>query len=342
MTRVDLTIRGGGIFGLSVAWEAVLRGARVRVVESRHIGAGASGGLVGALTPHTPEGWTPVKAFQLQSLLRARAWWAEVELVSGLPSGYARIGRLQPLADMAAVTLAQTRAAGAAHFWHGQAGWQVVPATGATWEPAAPVGLMIHDTLSARINPRLALAALAAALRAKGGQIVLGDAQDEGAVIWATGAEGLAALGQDLGQAAGRGVKGQAALLRLPGYETQPQVFVAGLHIVPHADGTIAIGSTTENHWTDLATDAQCDALIDRARDALPILRDAPEITRWAGLRPRAASRGPLIGSWPKRAGHFVVNGGFKIGFGTAIETARLICDLVLDGKDTIPDPFRP
>ena len=70
MTRVDLTIRGGGIFGLSVAWEAALRGAGVRVVESAHIGAGASGGLVGALTPHTPEGWNPVKALQLQSLLR--------------------------------------------------------------------------------------------------------------------------------------------------------------------------------------------------------------------------------------------------------------------------------
>ena len=68
----------------------------------------------------------------------------------------------------------------------------------------------------------------------------------------------------------------------------------------------------------------------------------------WAGggaisarcLRPRAASRGPLIGAWPKRAGHYVANGGFKIGFGTAIETARLICDLALDGNDTIPTEF--
>jgi len=342
MTRVDLTIRGGGIFGLSVAWEAVLRGARVRLVESRHIGAGASGGLVGALTPHTPEGWNPVKAFQLQSLLRAAEWWLGVEAESGLTSGYARIGRLQPLDDLAAVTLAQTRAEGAAQLWQGQAVWQVIAATGDEWEPATPSGLMIHDTLSARINPKLALASLAAALRAKGTQIVLGDAPDEGAIIWATGAEGLAALSQDLGQAVGRGVKGQAVLLRLSGYETRPQLFIDGLHIVPHADGTIAIGSTTENQWADLATDAQCNALIDRARAALPVLCCAPEVARWAGARPRAASRGPLIGAWPKRVGHFVVNGGFKIGFGTAIETARLICDLVLEGKDTIPDAFRP
>ena len=341
MTRVDLTIRGGGIFGLSVAWEAALRGARARLVECAHIGAGASGGLVGALTPHTPEGWNPVKAFQLTSLLRAAGWWAGVEAVSGLPSGYARIGRLQPLADEAAVTLAQTRAEGAAQLWQGQAMWQVVPATGADWEPATPAGLMIHDTLSARINPRMALASLAAALQTKGVQIVLGEAPDEGAVIWATGTAGLEALSQDLNQAIGRGVKGQAVLLRLAGYESRPQLFIDGLHIVPHADGTIAIGSTTENQWTNLATDTQCDALTDRARKALPLLQDAPEVARWASLRPRAASRGPLIGPWPQREGHFVVNGGFKIGFGTAIETARLICDLVLDGKDTIPDTFR-
>jgi glycine/D-amino acid oxidase-like deaminating enzyme len=262
--------------------------------------------------------------------------------VSGLPSGYARIGRLQPLADAAAVTLAQTRAEGAAQLWQGQALWQVVPATGADWEPATPVGLMIHDTLSARINPRMALASLATALQTKGVQIVLGEAPDEGAVIWATGTAGLEALSQDLNQAIGRGVKGQAVLLRLAGYESRPQLFIDGLHIVPHADGTIAIGSTTENQWTDLATDAQCDALIERARKALPVLQDAPEVARWAGLRPRAVSRGPLIGAWPKRAGHYLANGGFKIGFGTAIETARLICDLALDGKDAIPDSFRP
>ncbi len=342
MTRVDLTIRGGGIFGLSVAWEAALRGARVRLVERQHIGAGASGGLVGALTPHTPEGWNPVKAFQLASLLRADAWWAGVEAVSDLSAGYARIGRLQPLADAAAVTLAKTRAEGAAQLWQGQAMWQVVARTGTDWEPATPAGLMIHDTLSARINPRMALASLAAALQVKGVQIVLGEAPDEGAVIWATGTAGLEALSQDLNQSIGRGVKGQAVLLRLAGYESRPQLFIDGLHIVPHADGTIAIGSTTENQWADLATDAQCDALIDRARKALPALQDAPEVARWAGLRPRAASRGPLIGAWPKRAGHYVANGGFKIGFGTAIETARLICDLALDGKDTIPDSFRP
>ena len=42
----DLTIRGAGIFGLSIAWEALKRGARVRVVDPAGPAAGASGAAV--------------------------------------------------------------------------------------------------------------------------------------------------------------------------------------------------------------------------------------------------------------------------------------------------------
>ena len=66
MASVDVTVRGAGVFGLSVAWACARRGARVRVVEPVGVGAGASGGVTGALAPHVPEGWNTPKAFQLQ------------------------------------------------------------------------------------------------------------------------------------------------------------------------------------------------------------------------------------------------------------------------------------
>ena len=93
----------------------------------------------------------------------------------------------------------------------------------------------------------------------------------------------------------GAGVKGQAALLAID-RRSGPQLFVDGLHFVPHADGTLAIGSTSERDWTDpAATDAGLDALIERARAALPVLVDARVIERWAGSG-RGRRRGPQ--SW--------------------------------------------
>lgn len=342
MASVDVTVRGGGIFGLCCAWTLVQRGARVRLVEVARIGAGSSGGLVGALSPHMPEQWNAKKQFQLESLLMAEAFWAGVEHASGLASGYARSGRLQPLADAEAVAKAQQRAASTAALWQGQAVWQVVPASGADWEPASASGRLIHDTLSARLHPRMAAATLTAALKARGAEIVIGEATDQGLVLHATGVAGLAALSQALGRHVGGGLKGQALALRLAAPPGAPQLYADGLHIVPHADGTVAIGSTSERDAADpTGTDHQIDELHARALAALPCLAGAPVIDRWSGLRPRAASRAPMLGPWPDRPGHFIANGGFKIGFGMAPKVAQTMAALLLDQQDTIPQGFR-
>ena len=336
MTRPDVTVLGAGIFGLSVAWSMAARGARVRVIDPAGVGAGASGGLVGALAPHVPEAWNDKKAFQLESLLMAADWWARVTAAGGGDPGYARLGRLQPLADARAVDAARARAAEAAVLWQGRATWQVVAAAGAAWEPASATGLLIRDDLSARVHPRRALAALVAAILAVGGEVVTaGDVA--GAVVHATGVAGLA----NLGPKPGGGVKGQALTLRFVA-KGMPQLFVDGLHIVPHADGTVAVGSTSENQWDDpVSTDAQLDALHARAVTALPVLAGAPVADRWAALRPRTPSRAPVLGAWPGRAGHFVANGGFKIGFGMAPLVGEVMADLVLGGADRIPAGFR-
>lgn len=169
MATVDVTVFGGGAFGLAVAYACAARGARVRLVEKRRIGAGSSGGLVGALAPHVPENWNEKKAFQLDSLLMGAEWWARVAEVSGRDPGYARLGRLQPLADVRAVDLAHARAEGARALWRGQAEWRVVSAGDhAGWAPPSPSGWLVWDTLSARMSPRAAGAALAAALPALG------------------------------------------------------------------------------------------------------------------------------------------------------------------------------
>ncbi len=337
---------GGGIFGLATAWECTRRGARVRLIERDRIGAGSSGGLVGALAPHVPEAWNEKKAFQLASLLTAESFWAEVKARSGIDPGYARLGRLQPLADADAVAQAERRVESASTLWRGAAEWRVERGAD-SWRGQSPTGLWVRDTLSARLHPRHAAAALVAAIREAGGEVIeqqgLEDRPPEpvGKVLWATGVQGLAALSADLCRPVGTGVKGQAALFACSAAK-RPQLFIDGLHIVPHGDGTVAVGSTSERDWQDdSATDDQLDRLIGKARAACPMLADAPVIDRWAGVRPRASTRAPLLGPWPGREGHYVANGGFKIGFGMAPKVAGVMADLMLDGRDAIPEGFR-
>ncbi|MCE8524576.1 FAD-binding oxidoreductase [Ruegeria pomeroyi] len=343
MAMADVTIRGAGIFGLSIAWACVLRGARVQVVDPFGPGAGSSGGLVGALAPHVPENWNAKKAFQFDSLMMAEGFWAGVEAAGGVSPGYGRTGRIQPLADDRAVALAHERAENARTLWQGRAEWRVCPVGEmGGWCPPSPTGLVVHDTLSARMHPRRACAALVAALAVRGVEVLV-EAPDRGQVVHATGIAGLEELNRTQGRIVGTGVKGQAALLRFDAGRQAPQLFADTVHIVPHADGTLAVGSTSERDYDDpTGTDAALDAVLDRAMQAVPLLHGAEVIERWAGVRPRSRSRAPMLGAHPLYPGQFIANGGFKIGFGMAPKVAQVMADLVLEGHDSIPEDFRP
>jgi len=339
MATVDVTVMGAGVFGLSVAYACALRGAKVKVIDPAGVASGASGGIVGALAPHVPEQWNAKKAFQFESLLASEAFWTGVAERSGKPTGYARSGRLQPLADAAAVALAERRATTALDHWGDHAVWQVRDAPEG-WAPPSATGLVVWDNLSALIHPRQATQALAAAIVAQGGQIER-EGSREGKVVWATGWQGLEEMSAAHTRQVGNGVKGQAALLDV-GAIGQPQLYANGLHIVPHNDGTVAVGSTSERDFAAPAsTDALLDDVVSRAVAAVPRLAGAAVLARWAGVRPRSRSRAPMLGAHPFRAGEFVANGGFKIGFGMAPKIGSVMADLIFDSHDAIPADFQ-
>ncbi|MFZ9132715.1 MAG: NAD(P)/FAD-dependent oxidoreductase, partial [Gemmobacter sp.] len=306
--------------------------------------------------------WDGFKAFQFESLMMAEGGWQAVTAAGGVDPGLARAGCLHPIADAGALARAEARVAAAADLWQGRAACAIIPAADAgALCPPAPLGVVLrddaaarrvavkvlkrgvvlHDDAAARIDPRRALAALAAALRARGAEICEGarDPGPAGAVIHATGAEGLAAAGP----LAGRGVKGQALRLALALPAGTAQLHAPGLHVVPHADGTVAVGSTSEDAFEHPdTTDARRDALLARAVAFCPVLGDAPVIDRWAGVRPRAASGRLLLGALPGRVAGYVANGGFRIGFGVAPLAAERLADLVLTGRADIPPDFLP
>jgi len=340
LTTADITIRGAGILGLSIAWGCTLRGAKVCLVDPYGPASGSSGSIVGALSPHVPEKWEPKKQFQLESLLMAQDFWDGVTEHGGLRTGYMRTGRLQPIATDNVLKLSQTRSEAAKTLWQGHAQWSVIPSNPAnSWEPRSPTGMLIYDDLSAHMHPRMACAALVAALRSKGVEVVT-DAPDVGKTIWATGAQGLVDLSKDYQHEVGAGEKGQAALLEF-NMINAPQLYADYLHVIPHENGTVGVGSTSERYFEDpKSTDEQLEDIIDRIRLALPVLENAPVIERWAGLRPRSRTRAPMLGALPDRPDHFIANGGFKIAFGLAPKIADVMADLVLEGRKNIPTLF--
>lgn len=335
MATAEVTVYGAGVFGLSVAWSCLQRGARVTVIDPYGVGAGASGGVVGALAPHTPEQWNDVKAFQLHSLSIAEAYWAEVTAHGERPTGYARLGRIQPLPDQAAVDRARLRAGSAHELWQDRFLWQVTDAaTLGDFLPESATGLYVRDTLSARINPRWTLLALAKAITAKGGEIVF-EGKPRGRVVHCTGYDGL--VEDELGG----GVKGQAAVLDVDAGEAA-QVYAGSVHIVPHANGTVVIGSTSEREFDDeSATDGQLDDVIAQAVAVMPQLAGAKVLERWAGVRPRSKTRQVIMGAHPTRPGEFIANGGFKTGFGMAPKVGEVMAALLVQDKDEIPQALR-
>lgn len=336
--------------GLWAAVHAERRGIDTIIADAGRLGGGASGGLLGALMPHMPDRWSEKKQFQFDALVSLEAEIATLEAATGLSAGYRRSGRLIPLPKPHLEKIARRHCEDAERHW--QAGerrfhWHVLdgPPVGGWIEASAGQSGFVHDTLAARVAPRSLIAALVALLRrAKHVRIlehatVAGLDPDRGTT--AIGGENIAfnrcilAAGHQsfpllqgmtpgLKQPLGQPVKGQAALLKAEIDPGLPTIFLDGLYIVAHEGGHAAIGSTSENRFADpTSTDDQLDALIETAREIAPILRDAPVVERWAGLRPKAIDRDPMIGRHPDHPRLIALTGGFKVSFGLAHRLAE-------------------
>ena len=136
-------------------------------------------------------------------------------------------------------------------------------------------------------------------------------------------------------------MKGQAALLKAAVDPALPVIFTDGLYIVPHEDGLVAIGSTSENAFEEpQGTDGLLDALIEKARHMAPVLTQAPVVERWAGLRPKAIGREPMVGRHPDHRNISLMTGGFKVSFGLAHALARAVLNEIEGGTLHVPPSF--
>lgn len=370
----DLLVVGAGVLGLWVAREAARRGLDVAIIDAAPgPGMGASGTPLAVLLPHLPDRSEPKRLFQRDALVSLPAEIAALEAETGRSAGYVQRGRVMPVRKPTFLEKAKQACAGADRYWDvpSQPQCELLAADQATpsldgWlaRDTHPLGVL-HDTLSAAVRADTYIAILSQAVTARttvnwGRRLASYDPASRTGVdgegerlplaaktVITSGFGSFEILTGFLGKPTGDGVKGHAATFKLRAplkeHASRPVLYDNGIYVVPLDAETVSVGSTTEYDWEDdQPSPSAAASMIERARALCPPLQDAGLTDLWAGIRPRAATRNPLVGGVPGYSNLYVATGGYKITFGIAHRLATCLIDEIIDGKqsDCLPDAF--
>jgi len=358
MRLVNVIVIGAGIVGAAVAEELALRGARVRVLEMRVAGGGASWASAGILAPYTEaEPSSALLAMGVRSLSMYDEFISRVRARSGRPVEYARTGTLEvAITSEAAVRLRASVDAFAAT--HAGVRWlspddvrRLEPSVTRPTEGAAFVdahGFVGVQSLVAALvqSARLAGAsfetpaqAVAIEVENTGVTVIAGDRRiSADHVVLAAGSWSPRVRISDLPPLPVRPVRGQ--LLRL-GWTASERpgrvVWTDDCYIVPWSDGTVLVGATSEEVGFDESTTAAgVQGLLAAAIRALPGASSAALLDARAGLRPASADGLPYIGRRRRTPHVTYATGHFRNGILLTPLTAAVVASAVLD--DAIDD----
>lgn len=104
-------------------------------------------------------------------------------------------------------------------------------------------------------------------------------------------------------------------------------------YLVPRVDGQVILGATVEDgNYDARPTLAGVGALSEAALEFLPWAGQLIFEGVWAGLRPAAPDRFPIIGRAPGIAGLIVATAHFRNGILLGPLTGRWVTQLIQDG----------
>lgn len=358
----DVVVVGGGVIGLSIAWELSRHGVSVKVLEQSEFGAEASWAGAGILPPGNPD--AAVHPYDRLRGESCRLWpeWSELlRELTGIDNGFRNCGgleirlagpsdQLDDLADAWRDERVSTDVLGPEEVL------ELEPAL----NPSTVVGLHLPQKCQVR-NPRH-LKALLSATSAAGVELVSGSPVVEvvtenehvtavrtpdgehsaGQFIVAAGAwtrRVLAGCGVELSI---EPVRGQIVQLLARPLPFTRVIGLGARYLVPRPDGRILVGSTEE--WVGFQKENTADGvagLIRFAEDLVPSLAGARFERCWSGLRPGAFDGLPFLGGVPGHDNLMVAAGHFRAGLQLSPATAVLMRQLVL-GQDPLVgiEPF--
>jgi glycine oxidase len=366
--KYDIAIIGGGIIGLSLAYELSSHGQRVALVDKDNAGQ-ASWAAAGMLPPAdlhaAPDPYEALRAFSRMTLQR---WCETLCQQTGIDPEFRTCGAIHlartsgELAALAA-NVAQWRKEG---ITANQVALDQLAALEPALRQVIQTGAVLaayHLPDEALVRPPRLLKALRAASAAQGTEFIAAHFE-----AWEVDDDRVSRARTDLGWleadrfciAAGAWSQAIARALGMP-IEIQPWrgqilllscqrkplsriIYEGPNYIVPRDDGHVLVGSTMEEVGLESSTTETAKGLLRKlAHDLVPALREAREEACWAGLRPGTPDGKPYLGTSAVAQNVFLATGHFRSGIALAAGTAVVMRQL-LQGQPTAVDvhEFRP
>ena len=358
---------GGGVIGLSAAWEAARRGLSIALVDpAPGRGAGwVAAGILAPVSETSSERPTLARLF-CAAADRWPAFAARLEAATGLATGFQACGAVavalcasdrEALEGLLAAHRALGREASALSASECRSVVDLL-------SPALDSGVLVpgdHQVDNRALMTALVeacagagvqtIAERAAALELDAHGAVAGVATARGDVVrgrWAVLAAG-AWTPQIGGVPAGvlpavRPVKGHVVRLRAAGgrqvFSHVVSGYVYGRHryLVARADGSVVVGATVEERGFDTTVQAGAlRSLLDDARPLVPSADDWEYVECLAGLRPGSPDGAPFVGA-TRVPGLLVATGHYRNGLLLAPISAEAIAEHLTAG--TVLSPF--
>ncbi|MCH8805015.1 MAG: glycine oxidase ThiO [Planctomycetes bacterium] len=355
----DVTVVGGGIIGLTCAYQLACAGIGVTVVDRRTCGSGASWAAPGILSAPSPHRSDAMASLQLISLGMYPTFCAELHERCGIDPEFTPCGSVEVFFEDQQYRMGLSRA----DATEGQVGddgqpiltmlsadqiGDVVPGV----RSGAMGALLCRRTAQVR-TPRL-LRALRASCESLGVRIIeqvdpvelmIESGRIAGVqagvetircrqAVLSAGAWSSHLRHLDRPVVEVRPVRGQIVLLRCAERPFVPVVEDRSCYLVPRPDGLVLLGATVEPEagFRSRVTAAGISSLIQAGLRLVPALAEASVVNMWAGLRPDTPDHRPFIGLVPAVEGLIAATGHHRNGIVLAPVTARAVTDLIIRG----------
>jgi len=344
----DVVIVGGGVIGLSLAWQLAGEGRGVTVLDKQQTGQEASWAGAGILPPgHLPGAKTPFDRLRALSVEMWDKYSTQLHEETGINNGYSLCGGLT-------VSLGKDSSEPYRQEWVSEGvKLDVLDGVGLReYEPAlssvVEEGFRLPGLGQVR-NPHH-LQALLAACRKRGvvfqcHQPVVGIVQQGEKITGVqTDSETICADQFCFTAGAWTGrlleqvgyslpivpIRGQIVLYQTETPIIKHVVEVGKRYLVPRDDGRLLVGSTEEEAgYEKTNTDVAIAELQRFAIELIPSLASAKVEKTWAGLRPMSQTGSPFLGLLPGTENGFVAAGHFRAGLQTSPATALVMRQLM-------------